>query len=141
MAHTCAEERPARGVQSTHRLPGNGASALAVVRQLGEVTLESALQAVHCSRSQHPSPILKVLCKRAFSQAICQSGQLRAPLKLLFLLCVINSPQEILGRGEVKGVISASSKIINRWNFLGGPVVKTLSSQCRGSRFDPWSGN
>ena len=26
-------------------------------------------------------------------------------------------------------------------NFPGGPVVKTPSSQCRGPRFDPWSGN
>ena len=27
------------------------------------------------------------------------------------------------------------------WDFLGGPVVKTLHFQCRGPRFDPWSGN
>ena len=27
------------------------------------------------------------------------------------------------------------------WNFSGGPVAKTLHSQCRGSRFDTWSGN
>ena len=26
-------------------------------------------------------------------------------------------------------------------DFPGGPVVKTLSFQCRGHRFDPWSGN
>ena len=26
-------------------------------------------------------------------------------------------------------------------DFPGGPVVKTPSSQCRGHRFDPWSGN
>ena len=26
-------------------------------------------------------------------------------------------------------------------DFLGGPVVKTLHSQCRGHRFDPWLGN
>ena len=26
-------------------------------------------------------------------------------------------------------------------DFPGGPVVKTPCSQCRGSRFDPWSGN
>ena len=25
--------------------------------------------------------------------------------------------------------------------FPSGPVVKTLCSQCRGSKFDPWSGN
>ena len=27
------------------------------------------------------------------------------------------------------------------WDFPGGPVVKTLCSQCRGPGFDPWSGN
>ena len=27
------------------------------------------------------------------------------------------------------------------WGFPGGPVAKTLLSQCRGPRFDPWSGN
>ena len=26
-------------------------------------------------------------------------------------------------------------------NFLDSPVVKTLCFQCRGCRFDPWSGN
>ena len=26
-------------------------------------------------------------------------------------------------------------------DFPGGPVAKTLSSQCRGPRFDPWSGS
>ena len=25
-------------------------------------------------------------------------------------------------------------------NFPGGPIVKTLHFQCRGHRFDPWSG-
>ena len=27
------------------------------------------------------------------------------------------------------------------WDFPGGPVAETLSSQCRGPRFNPWSGN
>ena len=27
------------------------------------------------------------------------------------------------------------------WDFPGGPVGKTPRSQCRGPRFDPWSGN
>ena len=27
------------------------------------------------------------------------------------------------------------------WNFSGGSVAETLHSQCRGLRFDPWSGN
>ena len=26
-------------------------------------------------------------------------------------------------------------------DFPDGPVAKTLSSQCRGPGFDPWSGN
>ena len=26
-------------------------------------------------------------------------------------------------------------------DFPGGPVAKTLRSQCRGPGFDPWSGN
>ena len=26
-------------------------------------------------------------------------------------------------------------------DFPGGPVARTLSSQCRGPRFDPWSGS
>ena len=26
-------------------------------------------------------------------------------------------------------------------DFPGGPVAKTLHSQCRGPRFDPWTGN
>ena len=30
-------------------------------------------------------------------------------------------------------------EIINR-DFPGGPVAKTLRSQCRGPRFNPWSG-
>ena len=27
------------------------------------------------------------------------------------------------------------------WDFPGGPEAKTLHSQCRESRLDPWSGN
>ena len=27
------------------------------------------------------------------------------------------------------------------WDFPGGPVVKTVHSQCEGHRFHPWSGN
>ena len=29
----------------------------------------------------------------------------------------------------------------NSEDFPGGPVARTLCSQCRGPRFDPWSGN
>ena len=28
-----------------------------------------------------------------------------------------------------------------RWDFPGGPVAMSLHSQCRGPRFDRWSGN
>ena len=31
-------------------------------------------------------------------------------------------------------------KIISKY-FPGGPMAKTLTSQCRGLRFDSWSGN
>ena len=34
----------------------------------------------------------------------------------------------------------SKSKRMKR-DFPGGAVDKTLHSQCRGSRFDPWSGN
>ena len=30
---------------------------------------------------------------------------------------------------------------INNRDCPGGPAAKTLCSQCRGPRFDPWSGN
>ena len=32
-------------------------------------------------------------------------------------------------------------KILKCWDFPGGPMAKTPSSQCRGPKFDPWSGN
>ena len=31
--------------------------------------------------------------------------------------------------------------LTHSWDFLGGPVAKILHFQCRGPRFDPWSGN
>ena len=51
---------------------------------------------------------------------------------------------EGLGRGE--GVTQEATEHrleIKRghWNFTGGPVVKTLCSQCREPGFHPWSGN
>ena len=33
-----------------------------------------------------------------------------------------------------------AKKRVDIWDFSGGPMAKTLNSQCRGSRFDPWSG-
>ena len=32
-------------------------------------------------------------------------------------------------------------KILESKDFPAGPMTKTLQSQCRGSRFNPWSGN
>ena len=34
-----------------------------------------------------------------------------------------------------------SSKLSRSQDFPGGPVAKTLSSQCKGPGFNPWSGN
>ena len=42
---------------------------------------------------------------------------------------------------EHPGQRKASLVKTTRRDFPGGPVVKTLSFQCRGHRFDPWSGN
>ena len=33
------------------------------------------------------------------------------------------------------------NQALSPWNFPGDPVAKTLCSWCRGSRFNPWSGN
>ena len=37
--------------------------------------------------------------------------------------------------------IPAAISVMSVRDFLGGPVAKTPCSQCRGPRFDPWSGN
>ena len=34
-----------------------------------------------------------------------------------------------------------NKKEFGRRNFPGGPVAKTLHSQCKGPAFDSWSGN
>ena len=42
------------------------------------------------------------------------------------------------------GKKTTDERIKKMWyteDFPGGPVIKTLSSQCRGSGFDPFSGN
>ena len=36
---------------------------------------------------------------------------------------------------------STLSQMLASWDFPGGPVVRTLSSQCRWPGFHPWSGN
>ena len=40
-----------------------------------------------------------------------------------------------------KGTSTKGHKHVNSWDFPGGPVVKTPSCQCRGHRFNSWSGN
>ena len=47
-------------------------------------------------------------------------------------------PQTYCKLNEMTGVCI---KTRSRGDFPGGPVGKTPSSQCRGPRFDPWSGN
>ena len=37
---------------------------------------------------------------------------------------------------SVRGTIKSGGE-----DFLGGPVAKTLCSQCSGAGFNPWSGN
>ena len=37
--------------------------------------------------------------------------------------------------------ILVKDKITDSWDFLGGPVVKTLRFHYKGHRFNPWSGN
>ena len=51
-------------------------------------------------------------------------------------------PEEILAGAGGCGAeaLEATSKV-STWDFPGGPVAKTLHSQCRGPMFHPWSGN
>ena len=44
-------------------------------------------------------------------------------------------------RPEQKGTVKAKNYDLQVRDFPRGPVAKTLHSQCRGSGFDPWSGN
>ena len=37
--------------------------------------------------------------------------------------------------------VHCQAKIQASWDFPGGPVVKIMHFQCRGHRFNPWSGN
>ena len=37
--------------------------------------------------------------------------------------------------------IIVGAKFWGSWDFPGGPVAKTLCSQCRGLGFNPWSEN
>ena len=46
-----------------------------------------------------------------------------------------------LAEFEGEGVKCPTPLKVQVGDFSGGLVAKTLSSQCRGHRFDPWSGN
>ena len=50
-----------------------------------------------------------------------------------FTLSIHSMPSAALGSG---GRVKSKT-----WGFPGGSVATTLGSQCRGPRFDPWSGN
>ena len=48
---------------------------------------------------------------------------------------------ENINRPITSTEIETVMKNLPTWDFPGGAVDKTLRSQCRGPRFDPWSGN
>ena len=55
-----------------------------------------------------------------------------------------STPEKGLAPGGVVscvGVAERSARKKGLWDFLGGPVVKTLHCQCRGLGIDPWWGN
>ena len=54
-----------------------------------------------------------------------------------YLLIVVTPLYPLLLRAGRPG----GSHVCEDRNLHGGPVVETLCSQCRGLRFDPWSGN
>ena len=49
--------------------------------------------------------------------------------------------KEVKGSGAFKGGRPGFKSKLHHWDFPAGPVVKTPHSQCKGPRFDPWSGN
>ena len=44
-------------------------------------------------------------------------------------------------RGNPLHTLETVTRILVGGDFLGGPVAKTLHSQCRGPGFDPWPEN
>lgn len=55
-----------------------------------------------------------------------------------------NTPEKGLAPGGVvscAGVAERATRKKGLWDFLCGPVVKTLHCQCRGLGFDPCWGN
>ena len=65
-----------------------------------------------------------------------KQGHLDQCNKKIFLSCHIP-----LNSLSLQNMTHFSMLEANARDFLGGPVAKTLCSQCRGSGFDPWSGN
>ena len=51
-----------------------------------------------------------------------------------------HQPYDIPSWGQIKTLTNQVKNLISR-DFPGGPVTRTLHSQCRGPGFDPWSGN
>ena len=49
--------------------------------------------------------------------------------------------KEVKGSGAFKGGRPGFKSKLHHWDFPAGPVAKTPHSQCKGTRFDPWSGN
>ena len=52
-----------------------------------------------------------------------------------------NTHPERKGMGILSNKEECSKSEARQRDFPGGAVVKTSCSQCRGPRFDPWSGN
>ena len=51
-----------------------------------------------------------------------------------------HQPYDLPTWGQIKTLTNQVKNLISR-DFPGGPVTRTLHSQCRGPGFDPWSGN
>ena len=63
--------------------------------------------------------------------------------RFIFCMCISNSPAPFIEKAILPPLNCFCSfvKIQLGRDFSGGPAVKTPRSQCRGPRFDPWSGN
>ena len=53
----------------------------------------------------------------------------------------INAYNQIEQALKIQNNLKRGKKKKTLWDFPDGPVAKTLHSQCRGPRFNPWSGN
>ena len=80
------------------------------------------------SLSDFSDSSLRSLVKAVSIQAECHSSFLSLPTKLVYISTWLPVHQ----KGDFK---------THCGDFLGGPVAKTPHSQCRGPRFNPWSGN